>query len=209
MIEFDPDNFSGEAPVFPLPNVVLFPHLVLPLHIFEHRYREMVRDALAGENLVAMALYRPGLEEEEGPETPFHQTVTLGQVLQQESLPDGKFNISLLGVARARVRSSRREKPYWQAGLELLREDVDAMEIDRVRAYTDTLWKIYGDRLAPPAKALPLPVLCDLIVSSFVSDVRLKQEFLETLDIPERCEKLVSLSPPPPPRRPWPKFSNN
>ena len=208
MIEFDRDRFSGEAPVFPLPNAVLFPHLILPLHIFEHRYREMTRDALSGENLIAMALYKPGMEAEEGPEIPFHDTVALGQIMEHESLQDGKFNISLLGVARARVRSARREKPYWQAGLEILEEDIDALDIGQNKAHYDALWKFYGSMLAEPAKALPLPILCDLIASTFVSDVNLKQESLEMLDISKRCERLISLAPKSPRRR-WPKFSNN
>ncbi len=208
MLDFDPDQFSGEAPVFPLSNVVLFPHLILPLHIFEHRYREMTRDALSGPNLIAMALYKPGMEEEEGPGLPFHETVALGQIMQHESLPDGKFNLSLLGVARARVQSAQRQKTYWKAQLEILREDPDAADPGQNRAHYEALWKNYGANLAVPAKALPLPVLCDLIASTFVSDILLKQQLLETLDASERCEKLIALATSQNRRR-WPKFSNN
>ena len=57
---FDADvclkQFTGYAPMFPLPNGVLFPHLVLPLHIFEDRYREMTADTLAGDRMLALAM---------------------------------------------------------------------------------------------------------------------------------------------------------
>ena len=208
MIEFDPDQFSGSAPVFPLANIVLFPHLILPLHIFEHRYREMTRDALAGENLIAMALYKPGMESGEFPGIPFLETVTLGQVMQHESLPEGKFNLSLLGVARARVKSARLEKPYWEAELEIVSEDREGMDIGQNKVYYEALWKRFGSMLAAPAKALPLPILCDLIATTLVSDIQVKQEFLEMVDVSQRCEKLLSM-PPSPARRRWPKFSNN
>ena len=59
---FDADTFSGVARLFPLPNLVLYPHVMQPLHIFEDRYREMLEDALAGDRLIAMALLEPGWE---------------------------------------------------------------------------------------------------------------------------------------------------
>lgn len=208
MIEFDPDQFSGSVPVFPLGNMVLFPHLILPLHIFEHRYREMTRDVLSGENLIAMALYKPGRESGEGPGLPFYETVTLGQVMQHESLPEGKFNLTLLGVSRARVLSAHLDKPYWQAELELVSEDLDGMDIGQNKVHYENLWKHFGSMLADPAKALPLPILCDLIASTFISDIHEKQKLLEMIDISKRCETLLSMAPPPPRRR-WPKFSNN
>ena len=61
---FDADSFSGTIPIFPLPNVVLFPNMLLPLHIFEPRYREMVEDALNGEGLIGMALLKEGWQND-------------------------------------------------------------------------------------------------------------------------------------------------
>ena len=61
---FPPDEFAGTARLFPLPNLVLFPHVVQPLHIFEPRYRQLMADALADDRLIAMALLRPGWEED-------------------------------------------------------------------------------------------------------------------------------------------------
>src|SRR5262245_53587958 len=59
------EHFSGRIPLFPLPNLVLFPHILQPLHIFEPRYRKMVADALTSERLLALALLKPGWEREE------------------------------------------------------------------------------------------------------------------------------------------------
>jgi Lon protease-like protein len=61
-LEFDAATFCGVARLFPLPNVVLYPHVMQPLHIFEERYREMLEDALAGDKLIAMAMLEPGWE---------------------------------------------------------------------------------------------------------------------------------------------------
>ena len=69
-IDAELKDFSGLAPIFPLPNVVLFPNALLPLHIFEPRYRQMTADALEGERLIAMALLRPGWESSSPPAEP-------------------------------------------------------------------------------------------------------------------------------------------
>ena len=59
-LQFDASTFSGVARLFPLPNLVLYPHVMQPLHIFEERYREMLEDAIADDGLIAMALLEPG-----------------------------------------------------------------------------------------------------------------------------------------------------
>lgn len=94
-------EFSGQAPLFPLPNVVLFPYAVLPLHIFEPRYRQMTADAIAGEGYLAMALLRSAGHEESGGELPtIHDIVGLGKIIAHERLPDGRYYVFLRGLAR-------------------------------------------------------------------------------------------------------------
>ncbi|MBC8116516.1 MAG: LON peptidase substrate-binding domain-containing protein, partial [Candidatus Saccharimonas sp.] len=83
------EHFSGLAPLFPLPNVVLFPHGLLPLHIFESRYRQMTADALNGEQLIAMSLLQPGWEKTPNQLLPpIHSMVGLGQIVAHERLDD-------------------------------------------------------------------------------------------------------------------------
>jgi Lon protease-like protein len=96
-------EFSGVARLFPLPNVVLFPFLVQPLHIFEPRYRQMAIDALAGDRLIATALLRPGWEAKYDGKPAVFPVVCLGRIVSDQRLPDGRFNIQLRGLSRARI----------------------------------------------------------------------------------------------------------
>lgn len=120
-------KFGSEAlaslPIFPLPNMVLFPGAMLPLHIFEPRYREMIRDAMASHRLLAMALRK----EDEVPGMPppaVAQVVGLGEIVAAESLSDGRYNILLQGRARVRiVRELATGKPYRTVCVEQLFDD--------------------------------------------------------------------------------------
>lgn len=101
-------------PLFPLPNVVFFPRMPLPLHVFEPRYRAMVRDAARGARLVGMALLRAEWEAEYCGTPPIFTVGTVGEMVRVEELPDGRFNIVLRGlreyvVARELHRATYRE----------------------------------------------------------------------------------------------------
>ncbi len=104
--------FTGWAPLFPLPNVVHFPHLLLPLHIFEPRYRQMVGDSLSGSRMIAMALLKPGFATTEG-SPPIHDTVCLGRITAEQNAPDGRYYLVAAGAlaranrARRRMRTGR------------------------------------------------------------------------------------------------------
>src|SRR5688572_10359904 len=90
-------------PIFPLPNVVLFPNVFLPLHIFEPRYRQMVNDALAGERMIGMVLLQPGYEEDYERAPAIYQIGCAGLITHVERLSDGRFNIVLRGLERFRI----------------------------------------------------------------------------------------------------------
>ena len=95
-----------QIPIFPLPDVVLFPHTLLPLHIFEPRYRQMIRDCLAGDKRLAMALLRPGWESDYYGRPPVHPIAGAGEIIQHEELPDGRFNILLRGTMRIGITAA-------------------------------------------------------------------------------------------------------
>src|SRR5208283_3284513 len=92
----DPARFAA-VPLFPLPSVVLFPRAVLPLHIFEQRYKTMVADTLAGSRLIAMGLLLPGWERNYHGRAAIESVVCIGKILAHEKLPDGKYNLLLQG----------------------------------------------------------------------------------------------------------------
>ena len=87
-------------PIFPLPNVVLFPNVFLPLHIFEPRYRQMVADALAGDRMIGMVLLRPGYEADYEGSPPVYDTGCSGLITHAEPLDEGRYNVVLRGVEK-------------------------------------------------------------------------------------------------------------
>jgi uncharacterized protein len=101
-------------PLFPLPNVVLFPNVFLPLHIFEPRYRQMVHQALAADRMIGMVLLKPGYEPQYEQTPPVYDIGCAGTITHVERLHDGRFNIVLKGIEKFRVE---REQPPTDAVL--------------------------------------------------------------------------------------------
>ena len=131
---------SGDVPVFPLPGVVFFPRTVLPLHVFEPRYRAMVRDAVRGEGLIAVSLLRPGWEADYSGSPSFHDVGTVGRIEDLVSLEDGRFNLRLVGAQRVRLGRWIKERPYRLVRVTPLSEDnVDESADSIVSAKLDLL----------------------------------------------------------------------
>lgn len=136
-------NFGKPMPLFPLDSAVLLPHQVLPLHIFEPRYRQMVDEALDAAGQIAMAVFDgEDWKQEYHGNPPVKPYVCVGQIVQHESLPDGRYNVLLQGVCRARVvehQGPDGDRLYRQAVLEPVgvREDDDAArgEADELREW--------------------------------------------------------------------------
>ncbi len=113
---------SDLLPLFPLPNVVLFPNVFLPLHIFEPRYREMISDALASDRMIGMVLLRPGWERDYEGRPPIYPVGCSGVLTHHERLPDGRYNLVLRGIERFRVLDEDQALSYRRAIIEPLRE---------------------------------------------------------------------------------------
>jgi uncharacterized protein len=107
--------FSGIVPVFPLTATVFFPGVVLPLHVFEPRYRAMVEDAARGERLIAVATLLPGWEHLAEGAPPYHPLATVGRLVRVEELGDGRKNIALRGLERVRLEEEPGDRPYRRA----------------------------------------------------------------------------------------------
>jgi uncharacterized protein len=117
-------DFSGTARLFPLPNLVLFPHVIQGLHIFEPRYRQMTADALAGDGLIALVMLAP--DENEFTDRPaIEEVACLGEIVWHEKLSDGRYNLRLRGLSRARiVEEVDTGRSYRAARVELIRDVV-------------------------------------------------------------------------------------
>ena len=155
---------AGRAiPVFPLPDCVVLPGGVQPLHIFEPRYREMVADELArppGDRYVAMALLKPGYEPYYySHHAPVYPAVCLCRILQHESLPDGRSNIIIEGLARAEIQEECHRANYRQAKLQ---------EIETTLGLTPPEEAALRAKLAGCLQGLPqalMGVLCEIVAN--------------------------------------------
>lgn len=105
-----------EIPLFPLPNVVLFPKTLRPLHIFEPRYRKMVETALEGDHLIGMILLKEGWEDQYELTPPIEQRGTLGKIVQSNRLPDGRYYVTLLGISYFNIEEEMAGES-WRNGL--------------------------------------------------------------------------------------------
>lgn len=197
MDDLDLHDFANVTRLFPLPKVVLFPHVVLPLHIFEPRYRQMTEDALAGDRLITIVQIKSGPESEGWTEpSPIEDVGCLGRIIRHERLADGRFNMLLLGRKRVRVRhETPTGKLYRVAEVDLL-DDVDAEEPEGPRrvALVDLFRRVVGREhgLDPDlAKLLdarvPLGALVDIMAHALSLPSGLKQALLSEPSIARRC----------------------
>jgi Lon protease-like protein len=109
-------------PIFPLPNVVLFPQVFLPLHIFEPRYRAMVADALDGDRMIGMVLLQPGWEGDYEGRPAVYPIGCAGVITHHDRLPDGRYNIVLRGLEKFRITAEETDRPYRVGRVESLHE---------------------------------------------------------------------------------------
>ena len=122
------DMLPPTIPIFPLPDVVLFPNVSQPLHIFEPRYRAMVADALQGDRIIGMVLLQPGYEANYEGRPPVYPIGCAGVITNVERLPDGRFNIVLRGLVKFRVTGEDRSRPYRLAHVDAIPELPDDEE---------------------------------------------------------------------------------
>jgi len=110
-----PFPIPSRIPVFPLPNVVLFPKTYLPLHIFEPRYRAMVSDAVTSGQCIGMALLKDGWETDYYGHPPVFSMGCVGRLARVQTLADGRYNILLQGLERFALEREWYDKAYREA----------------------------------------------------------------------------------------------
>jgi len=114
-----PASIPSVIPLFPLPHVVFFPRTYLPLHIFEPRYRKMVRDAAAGQRMIGMVLLKEGWESDYEGAPPIFPIGCVGRMMTVQSFPDGRFNVLLQGLRRFKVQRETGNESYRQGRIVL------------------------------------------------------------------------------------------
>ncbi len=161
-LQFDLSEFSGQAPIFPLPNVVQFPQTMLPLHIFEERYQAMLESALDGEKMIAMGVLKPGWEDNYSGNPDLYSTVCLGSIVQHEALEDGRSNIILYGLSRARVQEIITPRPFRTAKLQLIEDQYDGLDGLTIQQRRDRILELYGEYVIEFAdNGIQYPALSD------------------------------------------------
>ncbi len=189
--------------IFPLPSSVLIPGGHLPLHIFEPRYRKMVADALAGDRVMGLALLAPGWEPAYQGRPELFTFLGAGYIQSAERLSDGRFNILVHGVLRARMLEEVDvSEPYRIIRAEAVADDTSAEEKAAVVAASRSLRQLVVDLSAvlPDNAASPLAESCvregdpgrlaDLVGAAVLVDHRQRQEFLEETRVAKRLERV-------------------
>lgn len=189
------------VPIFPLPEVVLFPGQVLPLHIFEPRYCAMTADALAGEGLLAIALLKPGYEPQYfTPHAPMHDVLGVGRVVAARRRDDGRYDILLHGFARARLIREYEPRPYRSGDCRVLgctppsQPVIDATRAELLQALSSDLHydgELQARLLAIAQPTVPLPELLDRIAGELPAPGEVRQCFLAETDLRERARALL------------------
>jgi Lon protease-like protein len=198
---FSPADLGGPVRLFPLPNLVLFPQVVQPLHIFEPRYRQMTADALAGDRLIGMALLRPGWEPDYDHHPAVHPVICLGRIIAEQHLEDGRYNLLLRGVARARIlQEVQHDKLYRGAAVELVPETPPGEATTQVWRHrlTEGVRPWFAAQVEAKEQLqrlldneLPLGVLCDVLAFALPLPPEGKQELLAEADEARRVRRLL------------------
>ena len=188
-------------PIFPLPDAVLLPGGLLPLHVFEPRYRAMTRDCLDGARVMAIArLELAGDHDERRP--PVCPSIGLGRIIASDELGDGRYLLVLRGIARARIeRELPQTRPYRQVRASLL-DDAPVCPV-RARALHGQLVAMCdrlaltldrgGEELRALAHQAETPGACaDAVAAALIMDPRERQALLESLDPLERLERTAN-----------------
>lgn len=191
---------SDLLPLFPLPNVVLFPNVFLPLHIFEPRYREMIGDALKSDRLIGMALLQPKWEGSYEGRPPVYPIGCSGLITHVERLDDGRYNIVLRGLERFRILREDHARCYRRAQVEpLMQSPLRPEDREAIRTQRSKLEALLAPAVekagADPrtAAALADEDLVNALAQYLDLDALEKQALLEHNSLRKRAESLVEL----------------
>ncbi|MBX9787441.1 MAG: LON peptidase substrate-binding domain-containing protein [Pirellulales bacterium] len=204
IMSFDASTFTGRVRLFPLPNLVLFPHVLQPLHIFEPRYRQMLEEAVAADRLIAMALLAPGWEPLYDERPPLHPVACLGRVATYHRLADGRYNLLLQGLKRvALVRELPPTKLFREAEVQVCEDNYPleataqrpALQRDLLQAFRHALPRLPEgmDQLEHLLRAdVSLGMLTDLAAYTLELPLDIKQRLLAEPNVDCRAQTLLA-----------------
>jgi Lon protease-like protein len=194
-------DLPEEVPVMPLPGAVLFPQALLPLYIFEDRYRDMLEHALQRDRMFSVTLIKPSCPEWHAPED-FFQFATVGLIRACVGRGDGTSNLVLQGLHRVRFSSFQQETPFPIARIDIIESRNDTATVE-TEALGEKVLELYrklkrAERQLPPkvdrylAQLGDLEMLADLVASTFVDDPLRRQRMLEESSLNQRLRLLIT-----------------
>lgn len=198
-----PEDFNGVVRLFPLPNLVLFPHVVQALHIFEPRYCDMLTEALESDHLITMALLNSGWEHSYQGKPGLASTVCIGRIISHTPTDDGRHNILLAGLQRATiVQDLDSGTMFRQAKVQPLEDMIPEEFLANASDHRRALMNVFRSVIpqdAAQSKAfsdlltqqLPLGILADIIGYAANIPIELKQQLLAEVNVQTRFELLM------------------
>ncbi len=193
---FAPGSVIEQVALFPLPQAVLFPNTLMPLHIFEPRYRQMTRDALDSDRLLCVSFITNETELDDNGHPPVADIAGVGEIVEYEELPDGRFHLALVGRARTRIVEHAFVPPYRRVRATVLATTEDATSEADVAALISTATRFASNiRPRQSGTELELPELttpgrtADAFAHALVLEGAERQELLETLDDSKRVRR--------------------
>jgi len=202
-LTIDEERFNGTVRLFPLPDLVMFPHVMQPLHIYEPRYRDLLNAALDSDGLIAMSLLATGWESDYEGRPAILPHACLGKVVTHQRQDDGHYNVLLLGLRRIRIDSELPPvRSYREAKVTLLDDFCYSENDDRRDALQTQLTEKFqeclpdGQPTSPGvhellASEIPLGVLTDLVSFAVPLDLKTKSRLLSEVDIDRRAKMLL------------------
>ena len=188
-------------PIFPLPDITFFPHTLMPLHVFEARYRALVMDALARDRRLCIAQLQPGYEGSYAGRPAVRAVAGAGEIVSWERLATGRYNIVVKGECRVRLQAERPSDTLYRLALAERLDDVPPVKdvsavLGRIRAACGTLLRALdrpADLLDTALAEGQAPgVIADRVAAAVLPDATVRQELLETLDVAQRVERLAA-----------------
>ena len=202
-LTFDETRFTGAVRLFPLPDLVMFPHVMQPLHIFETRYCDMLNEALDSDGLIAMSVLSPGWELNYEGRPDILPSACLGKIVTHQRTDNGEYNLLLLGMRRIWINNELTPSQTFRKANVTLLEDCCQTEADDERLGLQTALTKKFQECLPAGQPknpdfldlltedFPLGVLTDLVSFALPLEFQLKCQLLGECDVDRRAWMLL------------------
>jgi ATP-dependent Lon protease len=199
---FDAAEFTGRVRLFPLPNLVMFPHVLQPLHVFEPRYRALTEESLASDKLIAMSVLAPGWEADYEGRPPLLPHACLGRIVTHQQVEEGRYNLLLAGLKRVRIiRELPTDKSFREAEVELLddeyssegageRTSLQRKLLESFKQVLPNMPEVHRQLEELLCTEVSLGMLTDLVAYTLQLSIETKAALLGEPDVDRRCAAL-------------------